>query len=233
MDPQTILAKLGIGETSSGACGTAWIDNPGGGELVSINPSTGQPLARVAMASAADYEQVAAAAHDTFLRWRMHPAPKRGEVIRQIGLALREHKQELGELVSLEMGKILAEGLGEVFAAETGFVLQEDPATVRAADAAFVRKDRLPDPVPEGFFPGAPDLAVEVISPGDLAQEVERKVEDYLQAGTRLVWLIYPVTQTVMVYRAPREIRVCTREDELSGEDVLPGFRCLVAELLA
>jgi aldehyde dehydrogenase (NAD+) len=114
MDPQTILAKLGIGETSSGACGTAWIDNPGGGELVSINPSTGQPLARVAMASAADYEQVAAAAHDTFLRWRMHPAPKRGEVIRQMGLALRERKELLGALVSLEMGKILAEGLGEV-----------------------------------------------------------------------------------------------------------------------
>ncbi len=114
MDSQTILAKLGIGETSSGACGAAWIDNPGGGELVSINPSTGQPLARVAMASASDYEQVAAAAHETFLRWRMHPAPKRGEVIRQMGLALREHKELLGALVSLEMGKILAEGLGEV-----------------------------------------------------------------------------------------------------------------------
>jgi aldehyde dehydrogenase (NAD+) len=114
MDPQTILAKLGIGGMNSGACGAAWIGNPGGGELVSLNPSTGEALARVAMASAGDYEQVAAAAHETFLRWRMHPAPKRGEVIRQMGLALREHKEELGALVSLEMGKILAEGLGEV-----------------------------------------------------------------------------------------------------------------------
>jgi len=114
MNPQEILAKLGIGASNPGACGAAWIERPGGGELVSYNPSTGQPLASVAMASADDYEQAAAAAHETFLRWRMHPAPKRGEVIRQIGLALREHKQELGALVSLEMGKILAEGLGEV-----------------------------------------------------------------------------------------------------------------------
>lgn len=114
MHSQEILARLGIGDSNPGACGSAWIDHPGGGELVSYNPSTGEPLARVDMASANDYEQVAAAAHETFLRWRLHPAPKRGEVIRQIGLALREHKQELGALVSLEMGKILAEGLGEV-----------------------------------------------------------------------------------------------------------------------
>lgn len=114
MDSQATLTKLGIGEWNSGACGAEWIGRPEGGELTSYNPSAGEPLARVAMASAQDYESVAAAAHETFLRWRTHPAPKRGEVIRQIGLALREYKQELGALVSLEMGKILAEGLGEV-----------------------------------------------------------------------------------------------------------------------
>ncbi len=114
MDPNQILAKLGISEWNSGACGADWVPRPGSGELTSYNPSTGEGLARVGMASEEDYEVVAAAAHETFLRWRMHPAPKRGEVIRQIGLALREHKQELGALVSLEMGKILAEGLGEV-----------------------------------------------------------------------------------------------------------------------
>ncbi|MEJ5368070.1 MAG: aldehyde dehydrogenase family protein [Bryobacteraceae bacterium] len=114
MDPRQILSRLGIDEWNSGACGAQWVQTPGGGELTSYNPSTGEPLARVAMASAEDYEAVAAAAHETFLRWRMYPAPKRGEVIRQIGLELRAHKQELGALVSLEMGKILAEGLGEV-----------------------------------------------------------------------------------------------------------------------
>lgn len=114
MDSKQILAKLGIGEWNSGACGAAWVPRPGGGDLATFNPSTGEELALVGMASAEDYEVVAAAAHETFLRWRLHPAPKRGEVIRQIGLALREHKQELGALVSLEMGKILAEGLGEV-----------------------------------------------------------------------------------------------------------------------
>jgi aldehyde dehydrogenase (NAD+) len=114
MESREILARLGIGEMNSGACGAQWIANPSGGELSSYNPSDGRPLARVAMASADDYEHVAAEAHETFLRWRMHPAPKRGEIIRQIGLALRDHKQDLGALVSLEMGKILAEGLGEV-----------------------------------------------------------------------------------------------------------------------
>ncbi len=114
MNPQEILARLGIGETNSGACGVSWIESPSGGELTSINPSNGRPLARVVMASADDYERVAAEAYETFLRWRMHPAPRRGEIIRQIGLQLREHKQDLGALVSLEMGKILAEGLGEV-----------------------------------------------------------------------------------------------------------------------
>ena len=114
MNPQEILNRLGIGEIHSGACGAGWMEHPSGGELASTNPTTGKPLARVAMASADDYEQVAAQAHETFLRWRMYPAPKRGEIIRQIGLALREHKQDLGALVSLEMGKILAEGLGEV-----------------------------------------------------------------------------------------------------------------------
>lgn len=169
--------------------------------------------------------------------WRLCGDGRRRELVEgevsELAPSGARHGQIATKVGWLLKGFVDAQGLGEVFAAETGFVLQEDPATVRAADAAFVRKERLPDPIPEGFFPGAPDLAVEVISPGDLAQEVERKVEDYLQAGTRLAWLIYPVTQTVMVYRAPKEIRVCTREDELSGEDVLPGFKCPVAELFA
>jgi len=123
--------------------------------------------------------------------------------------------------------------LGKVFAAETGFILREVPATVRAADAAFVRNERLPDPLPEGFFHGPPDLAVEVISPSDLAQEIAQKIDDYLQAGARLVWAIYPATRTVAVHRAPREVRVYGVGDELTGEDVLPGFTCAVADVFA
>jgi aldehyde dehydrogenase (NAD+) len=114
MSVESILNRLGIQELNSGACGAAWISAPSGGTLTSLNPATGQPIARVAMASEADYESVMADAAAVFERWRMVPAPKRGEIVRQIGEELRLFKDELGALVSLEMGKILAEGKGEV-----------------------------------------------------------------------------------------------------------------------
>ena len=113
-DIPEILEKLHIEPLNSGACYGEWIPNPSGGEIASLNPATGEPLARIRTAGPADYEYVVQRAAEAFLDWRMLPAPKRGEVVRQIGLELREHKEALGSLVSLEMGKILAEGLGEV-----------------------------------------------------------------------------------------------------------------------
>ena len=109
-----ILETLHIEPLNSGACYGDWIPNPSGGELASLNPATGEALAKVRLAGPADYELVVSRASEAFLDWRMMPAPPRGEIVRQIGLELREHKQALGTLVSLEMGKILAEGLGEV-----------------------------------------------------------------------------------------------------------------------
>jgi len=114
MTKAEILEELGLGAVNSGACGQSWIETPGGPELVSLNPTDAQPIARVRMASANDYERVVSEAQETFLRWRMLPAPKRGEIVRQIGDELRKNKDALGALVSLEMGKILAEGRGEV-----------------------------------------------------------------------------------------------------------------------
>jgi aldehyde dehydrogenase (NAD+) len=114
MSVSAILGRLGLSEVNSGACGAAWITAPAGGELTSINPTTGEAIARVAMASPADYDAVMDQTAETFLRWRLLPAPKRGEIVRQIGEELRTHKDDLGALVSLEMGKILAEGKGEV-----------------------------------------------------------------------------------------------------------------------
>jgi aldehyde dehydrogenase (NAD+) len=99
---------------NSGACHGDWIAEPGGSVLESISPATGEALAAVRMASPADYEAVVGRAAVTFPAWRMLPAPKRGEIVREIGNELRAHKQDLGALVSLEMGKILAEGVGEV-----------------------------------------------------------------------------------------------------------------------
>lgn len=109
-----ILERLHIEPVNSGACYGDWIANPSGGELESINPATGEPLAKVMRAGPADYEYVVEQAQQAFLDWRMVPAPKRGEVVRGIGNELRSHKNDLGMLVTLEMGKILPEGVGEV-----------------------------------------------------------------------------------------------------------------------
>ena len=127
-----------------------------------------------------------------------------------------------------------AHDLGEVCAAETGFRLAQNPDTVRAPDVSFIARERVPSQgVPEGYWPFAPDLAVEVISPSDRFDDVLTKVQDYLRAGTRLVWVFHPRTRTVKVYRAGGEVLLIQGQGELLGEDVLPGFRCLVGELLA
>ena len=109
-----ILEQLHVEPLNSGACYGDWIAEPSGGELESLNPATGEVLAKIRMAGLADYECVMDHAAKAFLEWRMVPAPKRGEIVREIAVELREHKAALGALVTLEMGKILAEGLGEV-----------------------------------------------------------------------------------------------------------------------
>src|SRR5882724_1996032 len=103
-----------LGKTHSGACGQGWIENPSGGELASFNPSDGSELGRVRLAAEEDYDEVLWAATRTFERWRLLPAPKRGDIVREIGNELREAKDELGTLVTLETAKILTEGKGEV-----------------------------------------------------------------------------------------------------------------------
>ena len=111
-----VLSKLNLQEINLGACfgPDGWRADPQGKELVSYNPATGEPLARVIQATAQTYEEVMQHAVDAFRRWRELPAPKRGLVVRDLGEALRVLKEPLGDLVSLEMGKIRAEGHGEV-----------------------------------------------------------------------------------------------------------------------
>jgi aldehyde dehydrogenase (NAD+) len=108
------LAQLGIQPVNSGVAAGHFLESPTGGELISTSPVDGQPIATVLQASAAEYDQVIDTAHETFLRWRNLPAPKRGEIVRQVGEELRKYKEPLGKLVSLEMGKIVQEGYGEV-----------------------------------------------------------------------------------------------------------------------
>jgi aldehyde dehydrogenase (NAD+) len=112
----SLLARLQLREVNAGASAGAdrWISAPGAQELVSRNPTTGEPIASVLQASAEAYDEVVAEAVNAFESWRMTPAPRRGELVRDLGNALRELKEPLGDLVSLEMGKIRAEGHGEV-----------------------------------------------------------------------------------------------------------------------
>ncbi len=123
--------------------------------------------------------------------------------------------------------------LGEVYTAEPGFELRARPEqTVRAPDVAFLRHDKIPPPEQQaGFWPVAPDLVIEIISPSETSQAVQEKVQDYLSAGTRLIWLVYPSTQTVVEYRSSTQIRHLTLGDKLEGGEVLPGFNYPLSRL--
>ena len=109
-----VLSRLGLSDRNPGAFGRSWIDRPSSKSLTSINPATGKPIAIATLASREDYHAVASSAAEAFASWRSVPPPRRGEVVRKIGLTLREAKDDLGRLVSMETGKILSEGLGEV-----------------------------------------------------------------------------------------------------------------------
>jgi aldehyde dehydrogenase (NAD+) len=113
---KNVLEKLQIKDVNAGACWgpDGWIKDEKGKPITTYNPATGEPLAQVVQATEKAYETVVAKADEAFRTWRMVPAPKRGEVVRDIGIALREFKEPLGDLVTLEMGKIRAEGHGEV-----------------------------------------------------------------------------------------------------------------------
>lgn len=111
---QQLLSSLGIDAVNSGAWAGAALDTDGGQRVASTNPATGETLAEVSLATRAHYDQVIEAAQAAYQRWRMVPAPKRGEIVRQMGNAMRDQKDLLGRLVTLEVGKILSEGMGEV-----------------------------------------------------------------------------------------------------------------------
>jgi Uma2 family endonuclease len=122
-------------------------------------------------------------------------------------------------------------GLGRVYAAETGFKLASDPDVVRAPDVAFIRRERVP-PEGDGYAEVAPDLVVEVVSPGDAAHEIDLKVADYLAAGVRSIWVLYPRTGSVLIHRPEGVVRL-RAGDAIADEPALPGFTCKVGELFA
>ncbi|MEX2170982.1 MAG: Uma2 family endonuclease [Pirellulales bacterium] len=122
--------------------------------------------------------------------------------------------------------------LGVVFGAETGFRLASDPDTVRAPDVSFISKQNMPEREPnDGFWPGAPDLAVEVLSPSDRTGEVNEKTDFWLSAGCKAVWVVDPKRKTVTIYSSQADVQVKTADEVLQGDPVVPGFSCAVAEL--
>lgn len=155
----------------------------------------------------------------------------RGEV-RTMAPAGRRHGK-LAMRIGSRLDRYVEEhGLGEVYAAETGFKLASDPDTVRAPDVSFLSRERVEETSDVvGFSPGAPDLAVEVLSPDDRYGEVEEKVFDWLDAGTRFVVVVNPKTATVTTYRSRSEIAVLTESDVLEGGDVVPGWSLPVREI--
>jgi len=166
----------------------------------------------------------------------VHLPNQRSELVRGV-LRVREPAGSMHGRVAMNLGGELrahakAKDAGTVFAAETGFKLFTDPDTVRAPDVAFVAKGREPPPGATGFANLAPDLAVEVLAPGDRPGEILAKVADWLSAGTRLVWVVDPLRQVARVYRQDGSETIVTAEAALEGEDVLPGFECPLATIL-
>ena len=149
---------------------------------------------------------------------RMSPAGHdHGDVALRLGIAIGTHVRN--------------RRLGKVYAAETGFVLARDPDTVLAPDVAFVQRDRLPPKDSPGFFPGAPDLAVEVLSPDDSRSATSKKVAAWLAHGAREVWVVDPKRRTLTLHTADTAPRTLAHEATLCESAVLPGFTLALTDL--
>lgn len=154
--------------------------------------------------------------------------------LREMSPAGGRHNQIIGTSTHLLITHVEANKLGVVLAGDTGIFLARNPDHIRAPDVCFIAAERLPaGGVPSGFLEIVPDLVVEVVSPGDTAAEVQAKTEEWLRAGARLVWTLYPETRSVAAATSLAETRIYHEGELLSGEPVLPDFSVPVAALFA
>ena len=155
----------------------------------------------------------------------------RGE-LKTMSPAGNRHGRIAGDItVSLGVA-VRTQVLGKVFAADPGFILATDPDHVRAPDVAFISRQRLNDVgETDGYWPGAPDLAVEIISPNDRYTDVEEKVLEWLAAGTSMVIVVNPRRRSVRIHRSSTEVVDLNVEDTIDGSDVVPGWELPVAEI--
>jgi Uma2 family endonuclease len=157
----------------------------------------------------------------------------RGE-LRTMSLAKPLHGAIRARL-SFKLGGFVEEhDLGETFGAETGFLLERDPDSVLGPDVAFVSHERLAAVETfEKYFSFAPDLAVEVLSPGNTVREINEKINMYFAAGARAVWVFNPKKKTAAVYSSPSKFQTLSEQETLEGGEVLPGFRLELSRLFA
>ena len=170
--------------------------------------------------------------------WRMPSTEMHRELVNGEIIEMNPPGWNHGRLVSFIAHSIeehvRKHGGGEVAAGDVGVVLNlsYDPERVRGADVAFLSAERIAARKPtEKWYPAAPDLAVEILSPSESSANIQQKVRDYLEAGARLVWIIAPQAQTATVYRAGGTARLLREYDCLEGEDVLPGLIIPLEEL--
>jgi Uma2 family endonuclease len=170
-------------------------------------------------------------------------APRDGQKYERVDGEMRvspaggRHDAVIMELAGRLWAFVTERKLGQVFGSSVGFRWPgrnpDRPDNVRSPDVSFVAAGRFADGRPPvGFIAFAPDLAVEVLSPSDRRGDVLEKVGEYLDAGTRLVWVIDPEKRTAAVHRSLTEVRVISETDSLDGEDVVPGFACPLRDVL-
>jgi Uma2 family endonuclease len=147
--------------------------------------------------------------------------------LRKMSHSGAQHGRVAAEIVGSLVAQMKRQGTGAIYSSETGFRISRQPDTVRAPDAAFVRSERVTDS--PGFFEGPPDAAFEVVSPGDTYTEIEEKTIQWLRAGVRVVVVVDPKTKTARVHRVDSATKV---EDVIEIDDVIPGWRLSLAELI-
>ena len=167
--------------------------------------------------------------------WRLPGNGKRRALVRGEVIETMPPGGQHGTIASAlgtRLGLWARSGPGGCVGVESGFILARNPDTVRGPDVFYVRAERLPPGgIPESYWEMAPDLAVEIVSPSESAEDVREKVRDYLAAGTDLVWVIYPRTQEVIVHTPDGLARTYSQHDVLAHFDILPEFTCGIAEL--
>jgi Uma2 family endonuclease len=126
---------------------------------------------------------------------------------------------------------VRANNLGRVSGGEVGIYIHRNPDTIRAADVLFISNERYAQKKSKSYLDVAPELVVEVLSPTDSLSEVMQKLREYFSIGVRLVWVVDPQAKIVYAYRSTTDVREFTADDELPGDDMLPGFTVKVAAL--